>query len=62
MVTAKPPVAENASSLMGLPPKLVTVMVCGALVEPMFCENVSVVGVKLIAEGRGVGSDRGTAP
>ena len=47
---------------MVLPPKLVTVMVCGALVEPTFCENVSVGGVKLIAEGRGLGNDRGTAP
>ena len=37
-------------------------MVCAALVEPTFCENVSVGGVKLIAEGRGLGNGMGTAP
>lgn len=61
-VSENGPVAENVSASMLLPPKLLTVMVCGALVEPMFCENVSVSGVKLMAEGRGVGNDTGTAP
>ena len=56
------PVAESVSKLMLLPPKLVRVMVCAALGESMFCENVSVGGVKPIAEGRGLGSDSGTAP
>lgn len=54
-------VAVGVSPLMLLPPKLVTVIVWGALGEPIFCENVSVVGVIRIAEGRGVGKGIGTA-
>ena len=61
-VSENGPVAESVSQLMLLPPKLVTVIVCGALGEPMFCENVSVEGVKLMAEGRGLGNDRGATP
>ena len=55
-------VAAGVNPLMLLPPKLVTVMVCAALGEPMFCENVSVEGANRIAEGRGVGNGIGTAP
>jgi hypothetical protein len=36
--------------------------VCAALVVPTFCENVRVLVVNLIAEGRGLGSGAGTAP
>jgi hypothetical protein len=61
-VSANGPEAANVSPLMLLPPKLDTVMVCAALGEPTFCENVNAGGVKLIAEGRGVGKDRGAAP
>jgi hypothetical protein len=60
LVSENGPVAETVSPFMLLPPKLVTVMVWGALGEPMFCVNVSVVGVNRIAEGRGVGSGIGT--
>ena len=62
LVSANGAPAESVSPLMLLPPKLVTVMFCGALVEPAFCENVRVAGVKLIAEGRGLGNGTGTAP
>ncbi len=46
----------------GLPPKFAMVMVCGALGVPTFCEKSKPGGVKLMAEGRGVGSGMGTAP
>lgn len=62
LVSENGPAVENVSQLMLLPPKLVTVMVCAALAEPIFCVKFSVGGVKLIAEGRGVGKDRATAP
>ena len=61
-VCEKPPAAATVSPLNGLPPKLLIVTVCAALVLPTFWENVSVLGVNLIAEGRGVGSGTGTAP
>lgn len=41
--------------LIGLPPKFVTVTFWGVLVVLTFCEKVSAGGLKLIAEGRGVG-------
>jgi hypothetical protein len=43
-------------ALIGLAPKFVTVIVCGTLVVLTFCEKVSEDGLKLIAEGRGVGT------
>lgn len=61
-VSENGPVAESARKLILLPPKLVTVMVCGALAEAIFCVKFSVEGVKLMAEGRGVGNGSGTAP
>ena len=61
-VSENGPAAESASVLMLLPPKFVTVMFCGVLAEPTFCEKSSVGGLKLIAEGRGLGKEIGTAP
>jgi hypothetical protein len=61
-VCAKPPAAETVSPVNGLPPKLLMMTVCGALAAPTFWENVSVLGVNLIAEGRELGSGTGTAP
>jgi hypothetical protein len=58
----KPPFAETASPFSGLPPKFVMMMVCAGLVVPTFCENVSVGGLKPIAEGSGVGNGTGVAP
>ena len=61
-VSENPPPAERFNPFSGLPPKFAMVMVWGALVVPVFCENVSVGGEKPIAEGRGVGSGMGVAP
>ena len=61
-VAENPPPAARFNPFSGLPPKFVMVMVCAALVAPIFCENVSVGGEKPIAEGRGVGSAMGVAP
>ena len=61
-VSENPPLAERFNPFSGLPPKFVMVMVCVALVVPIFCEKVNVGGEKLIAEGRGVGSGTGVAP
>jgi hypothetical protein len=47
--------------LIGLPPKLVTVIVWGELVVLTFWEKVSEGGLKLIAEGRGAGTGTGVA-
>jgi hypothetical protein len=46
----------------GLPPKFAIVIVCGGLVVPTFREILKPGGVKLIAEGRGLDKERGTAP
>ena len=62
-VCANPPhTATLFTPLRGLPPKFAIMMACGALVAPTFCEMFKAGGVKLIAEGRGLGNDRGTAP
>ena len=45
-----------------LPPKLVTVIVCAGLVVPTVCENVKDIGVKLMADGTGLGSGTGVTP
>jgi hypothetical protein len=57
-----PPVAEMVPRSSGLPPKFAIVIVCGGLLVPTFCEILKPRGVKLIAEGRGLGNDRGTTP
>jgi hypothetical protein len=62
LVSENPPFADRFNPFSGLPPKLEMVMGWAGLVVPMFCENVNVGGVKLIAEGRGLGNDRGTTP
>lgn len=63
LVCANPPLAVTLlAPLNWLPPKFVIVMICGGLVVPTFCEMLNVGGVKLTAEGRGLGSGRGTAP
>ena len=54
--------ATLLAPLSGLPPKLAIVMVCAGLVVPTFCEILKPGGVKLMAEGRGVGKESGTAP
>src|SRR5256885_2790396 len=61
-VSENPPPAARLNPFSGLPPTFAMVMVCGALVVPVFCENVSVGGEKPIAEGRGAGSGTGVAP
>src|SRR2546427_11976658 len=61
-VSENPPPAARLNPFSGLPPKFAMVMVWGALVVPVFCENVSVGGEKPIAEGRGAGSGMGVAP
>jgi hypothetical protein len=48
--------------MRGLPPKFAIVMVCDALPEPTFCEKLKPEGVKLMADGRGLGIGMGTAP
>jgi hypothetical protein len=61
-VSANPPLAVTLfAPLKGLPPKFATVIVWGGLAAPTFCEMLSVAGVKLSAEGRGLGRLRGTA-
>ena len=40
-------------TLIGLPPKFVTVIVWGALVVFTFCEKVSEGGLRLMADGCG---------
>ena len=62
VVGENPPDAEALKPWIGLPPKFVTVIVCGALVVLTFCEKVSDGGLKLIAEGRGAGIGIGVAP
>jgi len=62
-VCANPPLAVTLlAPLKGLPPKFVIVMVCGGLAVPTFCEMLNVAGVKLTAEGLGLGRGTGTAP
>jgi hypothetical protein len=62
-VCANPSLTDTLfTPLSGLPPKFATVIVCGGLLVPTFCEIFKPGGVKLIAEGRGLGNDRGTAP
>ena len=61
-VSENPPLAARFTPFSGLPPKFVMVMVCAALVVPIFCANVNVGGENLIAEGRGVGSGMEVAP
>ena len=61
-VSGNPPVDEMPKMSSGLPPKFVMVTGWEGLVVPTFWEKSRVGGVKLIAEGRGLGSDRGTAP
>jgi hypothetical protein len=62
-VCANPPLTATLfTPLSGLPPKFAIVIVCGALLAPTFCEILKPGGVKLIAEGRGVGNDKGAAP
>lgn len=62
-VSANPALtAALFTPLMGLPPKFVIVIVCAALVVPTFWVMLKPGGVKLIAEGRGVGKFIGTAP
>ena len=63
LVCANPPLTATLfAPLSGLPPKFAIVIVCGALVVPTFCEILKPGGVKLIAEGRGLGKETGTAP
>jgi hypothetical protein len=62
LVSENAPPVDRLNKFSGLPPKFVMVIVCAALVVPTFWEKVRLGGVKLIAEGSGVGSDTGTAP
>jgi hypothetical protein len=62
LVWENTPDAATLKPLIGLPPKFVTLIVWGRLVVLTFCEKVSEVGLKLIAEGRGAGTGTGVAP
>jgi hypothetical protein len=60
-VAPKPALAAMVPRSRLLPPKFVTVTVAVPVV-PTFCERLNDGGLRLIADGRGVGRDRGTAP
>ena len=62
LVCANAPPAVMPEKFKGLPPKLAAVIVCAGLVVPTFCENVKDAGVKLIADGTGLGSGTGVTP
>jgi hypothetical protein len=61
-VCVKGPLEVTFSPYSGLPPKLLIVTVCAALGVPMFCVNVSEMGEKLTADGRGLGCGISVAP
>src|SRR5579864_7407384 len=61
-VSLNPLLTESVEISSGLPPKFVMVTGRGVLGPPTFCVTAGAGGVKLIAEGRGLGNARGTAP